>query len=44
MLISTIYDRVDIIVDSLDRLVSSALRRSGTWESYCIKAMSRFVR
>jgi hypothetical protein len=44
IVVSTKYDKVDVIVDSRDGVVSSNIKNGGTWEPRNLRTMARFVK
>jgi len=44
LLVSTKYDKVDVIVDVQDGLISRYIREGGTWEPKNLRAIARFVK
>jgi len=44
MLVSTIYDKVDVIVDSRDLSVSEHIRVGGSWEAKNLRTVARLVK
>lgn len=44
MIVSTIYDKVDVIIDSKDGLVSASIKNRGAWEPRNLRAMAQFVK
>lgn len=44
MLVSTVYDHIDLIVDTYDNMVSGVIRATGLWEGRNIRTMARFIK
>lgn len=44
LLVSTVYDHVDVIIDSYDTFVSGAIKESGFWEGKNTRTMARFIK